>query len=59
MSIFFDGKMYVSFSCNNSLQENFQQSVRAGGEGLHWPGLAWPGGVILPVWPALGLHTVL
>lgn len=54
MSIFLDGKMYVSFSCNNSLQENFQQPVRAGGEGL-----LWPGGVILPVWPALGLHTML
>lgn len=59
MPIFLDGKMCVLFSCNDSLQENFQQPVGADGEGPAWPGLAWPAGVTLPVWPALGLHTML
>lgn len=54
MPIFIDGKMYVLFSCNDLLHEDFQQPVRADVEGL-----AWPGGVILPVWTALELYTML
>lgn len=39
MPVFLDGKMYILFSYNDLLQENFQQPVRADGEGLTWPGL--------------------
>jgi len=34
--VFLVGKMYVSFSCNGSLQENLEQPVRTGGEGPGW-----------------------
>lgn len=36
MPVFLDGKIYILFSYNDLLQENFQQPVRADGEGLTW-----------------------